>query len=49
MRGVREVLPITRTSFWRGEYDNNPALRDEFYDTNPALRDEFSVACGLQR
>ena len=38
MRGVREVMPMTRTSFWRGEYDNDPALRDE-----------FSVACGLQR
>jgi GTP cyclohydrolase IA len=30
MRGVREVSPLTRTSFWRGEYDNNPALRSEF-------------------
>src|SRR5512132_2607523 len=27
MRGVREVLPLTRTTFWRGEYENNPALR----------------------
>ncbi len=38
MRGVQEVLPLTRTTFWRGEYDNNPALRSEFF-----------VACGLQR
>lgn len=38
MRGVRELSPLTRTTFWRGEYDKNPALRAEFY-----------VACGLQR
>ncbi len=38
MRGVQEVQPQTRTTFWRGEYDNNPALRSEFF-----------VACGLQR
>ena len=30
MRGVREVSPFTRTTFWRGEYDHNPALRSEF-------------------
>jgi GTP cyclohydrolase I len=30
MRGVREVSPLTRTTFWRGEYDHNPALRTEF-------------------
>lgn len=30
MRGVREVSPLTRTTFWRGEYDQNPALRAEF-------------------
>jgi GTP cyclohydrolase I len=30
MRGVREVSPLTRTTFWRGEYDRNPALRSEF-------------------
>lgn len=30
MRGVREVSPLTRTTFWRGEYDGNPALRTEF-------------------
>jgi GTP cyclohydrolase IA len=38
MRGVQEVSPLTRTTFWRGEYDDNPALRSEFF-----------VACGLQR
>lgn len=38
MRGVREVSPLTRTNYWRGEYDGNPALRAEFY-----------TACGLQR
>ena len=38
MRGVREVMPLTRTTFWRGAYENDPALRAEFY-----------VACGLQR
>lgn len=30
MRGVREVEPLTRTTFWRGEYDSNPSLRSEF-------------------
>jgi GTP cyclohydrolase I len=30
MRGVREVSPLTRTTFWRGEYDQNAALRAEF-------------------
>ena len=38
MRGVNEVSPMTRTTFWRGAYDSNPALRDEFF-----------VACGLHR
>ena len=38
MRGVREMSPLTRTNFWRGEYETNPALRSEFY-----------VTCGLQR
>lgn len=38
MRGVRELSPMTRTTFWRGEYDSNAALRNEFY-----------VASGLQR
>jgi len=30
MRGVREVSPLTRTTFWRGEYDHSSALRSEF-------------------
>jgi GTP cyclohydrolase IA len=38
MRGVQEVQPLTRTTFWRGAYEEDPTLRDE-----------FSVACGLQR
>ncbi len=38
MRGVHETSALTRTTFWRGEYDENPALRSEFF-----------VACGLHR
>jgi GTP cyclohydrolase I len=38
MRGVQEAAALTRTTFWRGEYDGNPALRSEFF-----------VACGLHR
>jgi GTP cyclohydrolase I len=38
MRGVREMAPLTRTTVWRGEYDNNPQLRTEFF-----------TACGLPR
>lgn len=38
MRGVRETSPLTRTTYWRGEYDDNPSLRAEFF-----------TACGLQR
>jgi GTP cyclohydrolase I len=38
MRGVREMAPLTRTTVWRGEYENNPQLRAEFF-----------TACGLQR
>jgi GTP cyclohydrolase I len=30
MRGVRELMPLTRTSFWRGHYETDPALRAEF-------------------
>jgi GTP cyclohydrolase IA len=30
MRGVREEQSRTWTSFWRGNYENDPALRDEF-------------------
>jgi GTP cyclohydrolase I len=36
MRGVRETSPLTRTTFWRGEYD-----------TNASLRSEFLQACGV--
>lgn len=36
MRGVREVAPMTRTTFWRGEYEGSPDLRAEFFK-----------ACGL--
>jgi GTP cyclohydrolase I len=32
MRGVREITPLTRTTFWRGAYDENEALRAEFFD-----------------
>jgi GTP cyclohydrolase I len=38
MRGVQEVAALTRTTFWRGAYDDNSALRSEFF-----------VACGLPR
>ena len=31
MRGVRETSPQTRTTFWRGAYDENPDLRAEFF------------------
>lgn len=30
MRGVREIAPTTRTTFWRGVYDNDADLRAEF-------------------
>ncbi len=30
MRGVKEMSPMTRTTFWRGNYDGDPALRAEF-------------------
>ena len=38
MRGVRETSPLTRTTFWRGNYESDPSLRTEFF-----------VACGLHR
>ena len=31
MRGVREMQAKTRTAVWRGEYANNPELRNEFF------------------
>jgi len=30
MRGVRESESTTRTTFWRGNYESNPQLRQEF-------------------
>jgi GTP cyclohydrolase I len=30
MRGVREMSPVTRMTFWRGEYAENADLRREF-------------------
>ena len=38
MRGVRETAPLTRTTFWRGNYESDPSLRTEFF-----------IACGLHR
>src|SRR5438477_1290703 len=32
MRGVRVSLPLSCTTFWRGEYESNAALRSEFFD-----------------
>ena len=32
MRGVRESSPLTRTTFWRGEHDNNAELLVEFFN-----------------
>ncbi|HEX9024013.1 MAG TPA: GTP cyclohydrolase I [Geobacteraceae bacterium] len=37
MRGVREALPTTRTTVWRGRYAEEAALRAEFF-----------TACGLR-
>jgi GTP cyclohydrolase IA len=31
MRGVMEIESSTRTTYWRGSYDDDPQLRDEFY------------------
>ena len=38
MRGVREMSPNTRVTFWRGEYEGNASLREEFL-----------IACGLRK
>jgi GTP cyclohydrolase IA len=38
MRGVQEISPLTRTTFWRGQYEADPALRSGFF-----------VASGLER
>ena len=31
MRGVREIESSTRTTHWRGTYDEDPQLRGEFF------------------
>ena len=31
MRGVRETAPLTRTNYWRGQYETDPNLRSEFF------------------
>jgi GTP cyclohydrolase I len=31
MRGVREIESSTRTTYWRGNYDDDPQLRAEFF------------------
>ncbi|HEV1996675.1 MAG TPA: GTP cyclohydrolase I [Candidatus Dormibacteraeota bacterium] len=33
MRGVREEQSRTTTTFWRGHYEDDPALREEFLST----------------
>jgi GTP cyclohydrolase I len=33
MRGVQERHSKTSTSFWRGSYETEPAMRDEFLRT----------------
>ncbi len=38
MRGVQEASPLTRTTFWRGNYDSDPSLRSEFL-----------AGCGIKR
>jgi len=38
MRGVNEQSSLTRTTHWRGNYDSNASLREEFF-----------AACGLKR
>jgi len=30
MRGVREAESVTHTTFWRGNYEDDPQLRAEF-------------------
>lgn len=38
MRGVREISPTTRTTYWRGRYAEDASLRAEFF-----------TSCGLGR
>jgi GTP cyclohydrolase IA len=39
MRGVRESESTTRTTFWRGNYESNPHLREEFLNIVRARAD----------
>lgn len=44
MRGVREGESTTRTTFWRGNYENNSELREEFLKLARAgLRDSHGT------
>jgi GTP cyclohydrolase I len=44
MRGVREGESTTRTTFWRGNYENTPELREEFLKMARAgLRDQHGA------
>ena len=38
MRGVREDQSRTWTSFWRGSYETEPAMREEFLHTVQSTR-----------
>jgi len=38
MRGVREIVPMTRTTVWRGHFADDAALRAEFF-----------TGCGIQK
>jgi GTP cyclohydrolase I len=38
MRGVQEQSALTRTTVWRGDYQDNPALRSEFFTTSGLQR-----------
>jgi GTP cyclohydrolase I len=38
MRGVEGTSQVTRTTFWRGSYDEDPSVRSDFL-----------TACGLNR
>jgi GTP cyclohydrolase I len=32
MRGVRETETMTHTTFWRGNYENDATMRNEFME-----------------
>ena len=40
MRGVREMAPTTRTTVWRGQFADDPALRSEFFSACRLERNE---------